>query len=405
MSKAYTVLIDNFLSSELGVGFDANGIDAIANATEDQLDLFRSHWGETDRSNHEDRVNQKLNRSENGVISVEREGIPTHLVKATSALFRHPYNGLTPPDMNLMKRQALLFSRVAVITPQPDIYDGDLEEKRENLKTYLMRMLEMKPLVKDETVDLIPIQGFYSNEIEGGAGIVREACNKNDALRRWITSQSVSLDDFSRTARRDDPFFDAGISICSALAYDQTLAAVHPFVGGLYKQLVADAPRLDRSEVAATRMLARIDLPGFANLTWADIKSVRDSEECLARWRADLQVAISSVDPDLEADKYIERFDSQVQAHLTRAALELDRELKGSSAMTRFKKGSSSLAMSAVAATAKVLVFGPGAIWTEVLSVFNKEGPKEAIRFLWESKQQSGKQALRSHYAVFSRKT
>ncbi len=167
-------------------------------------------------------------------------------------------------------------------------------------------------------------------------------------------------------------------------------------------RLLGDAPRVDKSRIAATKLLKRIDLPGFANLGWADIKALRDNEECLARWRADLQVAISSVDPDLPPDTFVERFDSQVQAQLARAALDVNRELAGSSSIARLKKGGSSLALSAVAATVRVALAGPAIIWAEVVNAFQKDGPKEAIRMMWESKGQSGKRALHSHYAVFS---
>ncbi len=37
-----------------------------------------------------------------------------------------------------------------------------------------------------------------------------------------------------------------------------------------------------------------------------------------------------------------------------------------------------------------------------VVEVLRKDGPKEAIQFVWETKSQAGKKALRSHYAVFS---
>ncbi|AOS79120.1 hypothetical protein Q5W_09175 [Hydrogenophaga sp. PBC] len=265
-------------------------------------------------------------------------------------------------------------------------------------------MLDLKPLIQDQTVELIPMFGFYSDEIEGGAGIVRSACKTDPAVRDWISSQQTALEDFSRSARNGDPFFDAGIRICSALTYGHTFAATHPFVGGLFKQLLSDSPRVDRSRVLATNLLHRIDLPGFAHLSWRDIKSVRENEECLARWRADLQVAISSVDPDVPADKFVERFDSQVQAQLTRAALDLERELAASSTMARFKQGGSELLLSAVATAARAVVEPLSLAWAAVSEVFKSEGPKEALRLIWERKNPSPKRALRTHYAVFSRK-
>jgi hypothetical protein len=406
MSAVYVELIENFLSSELGVGFDSTALAALDGLTEQQLDLFHHQWGEVDRRQHELMAQSRPFTPEpddtpsraDDLVADQRPDI-----RPTSALFTHPYNDLTALDLNLLKRQALLFSRVTVIVPRPG-HSADLPASIAQFASHLSRMLDLKPLVEDRTVELLPLYGFYSDEIEGGAGIVRSACENDPTIREWVTSQASALADFARTARQGDPFFDAGIRICSALTYGHTFAATHPFVGGLYKQLLTDAPRVDRSRIATTQLLDQIDLPGFANLTWTDIKSVRDNEECLARWRADLQVAISSVDPDLPPDKFVDRFDSQVQAQLARAALDLDRELASSSAMARFKKGGSSLALSAVAAAGKVTLGGPAAIWTEVLNVFRKDGPKEAIRLMWERKGQTGRRALRSHYAVFSTK-
>jgi hypothetical protein len=113
-------------------------------------------------------------------------------------------------------------------------------------------------------------------------------------------------------------------------------------------------------------------------------------------------VAISSVDPDLPPDKFVERFDSQVQAQLKRAALDLSRELATSTPMARFRKGASSLLLSAVAAAAKSVGGGLGTTWTVITEVFRNEGPKAAIQLMWERKSLSGPRALQSHYAVFS---
>ena len=126
------------------------------------------------------------------------------------------------------------------------------------------------------------------------------------------------------------------------------------------------------------------------------------SEDSLQKWRADLAVAMSSVDPNLSPEEFIERFDSQVQAQLQRAALELDGNLKQSSSMARFKSGATNLVISAIAATAKITLGGPLAIWGAVKDVAQSDGAKEAVRFIWESREASAKKALRSHYAVFS---
>jgi len=406
MGDAYIELIENFFSTELRAGFDADGLRALDGMSVDQLELFRSHWEIVDRSRHEQMVQSApAEILEKGTHPGDAEMINSAkpFVSPTSALFTHPYNGLKPIDLDLVKRQALLFSRIALIAPQPNYY-ADPKQGIASFAAHATAMLEIKDLVKDGTVELIPMCGFYSNEIEGGAGLVRRACEEVPALQQWIASQKSSLDDFSKSARKGDPFFDAGIRICSSLTYGHTLAATHPFVGGLYKQLLSDAPRVDRSKVAATQHIELIDLPGFSDLTWADIKAVRDNEDSLATWRADLDVAITSVDPDLPPEKFLERFDSQVQAQLARAALNLDRDIKSSAAMARFKKGASALAISAVAATAKCVVFGPAILWQEVTNVFRKDGPKEAIRFMWERKEQKSRHALRRHYAVFSSK-
>lgn len=406
MSTVYLELIENFLSSELAIGFDAKALGAVDTLTREQLQMFADQWGAIDRSHHEHMAqtypfssNASTERPSDSPAQTDHKAE----VLPTSALFAHPYNGLHPLDLDLLKRQALLFSRISVIAP--DLRRGrDLQEQRNAFATHLSSMLDLKPLIQDGTVELVPMFGFYSNEIEGGAGIVRSACKTDPAVKSWISSQGAALEDFARSARKGDPFFDAGIRICSALTYGHTFAATHPFVGGLFRQLLSDAPRVDRSRVVATHLLHRIDLPGFAQLTWKDIKSVRDNEECLARWRADLQVAISSVDPDLPADKFVERFDSQVQAQLTKAALDMERELAGSSAMARFKQGGSELLLSAVATAGRVVVEPISVAWEAVKDVCVSEGPKEALRLMWGRKNPSAKHALRTHYAVFSRK-
>lgn len=71
------------------------------------------------------------------------------------------------------------------------------------------------------------------------------------------------LDDFASGARKGDPFFDAGIRICSAIAYDHSFAATHPFVGHLHKMLLSDKGRVDRGRIAATQNIDKIDLPGL----------------------------------------------------------------------------------------------------------------------------------------------
>jgi hypothetical protein len=108
------------------------------------------------------------------------------------------------------------------------------------------------------------------------------------------------------------------------------------------------------------------------------------------------------VDPNLPPDEFVSRFDSQVQAQLQRAALELEGDLKKSSPMKRFNRGVTGLMISAVAASARVALGGPLAVWDAIREVAQKEGAKEAVRFFWESREAAAKHELRSHYAVFS---
>ncbi|MGA7766529.1 MAG: hypothetical protein WCA27_09945 [Candidatus Sulfotelmatobacter sp.] len=55
--------------------------------------------------------------------------------------------------------------------------------------------------------------------------------------------------------------------------------------------------------------------------------------------------------------------------------------------MTRFKTGATDLILSAIAATARVALGGPMAIWDAIREVAQKEGAKEAVRFFWESRE------------------
>lgn len=405
MGSSYLTLVENFFNNELQVDFNSNTLNSCERLSKEQLSFFNEHWNELDRNLHEEMVKHqpwtpRILDTPPSLSKIAAESVLRN--QPTSTLFSHPYNGLKPIDLNLIKRQALFFSHVAVIAPQaPPIYGPG--EPNIEFRKFFKRVLEIKPLIEDGTVELVPVFGFYSNEIEGGGGVVRAACKSDPNIMRWISSQQSALADFALTARHGDPFFDAGVRICSALAYGHSFAATHPFVGGLFKELLSDVPRMNRSKVVTTQHLEKIELPGLANLTWADIKAVRDNEESLIRWRADLQDAISNVDPYLEPEQFIERFDSQVQARLTKAAVELKLEIGASSAMQRFRKGTTEVAISAVAATATGFLISPVAgVWLAVQEVLRTDGPKEALRLLWESKGASGKRALRSHYAVFS---
>ena len=401
MSIEYVSLIENFLNSELSVGFDEKALPACRSLTEEQLVYFASQLHAVDKALHahmlqaDPREANRAKKNEPRPPWAEDEDICP-----VSAMFTHPYNGLVPVSVSHLKRQLLFFSRVAIVAPSLDSF-GSLTERQDEFAAYLKSFIELKASVEDRSVVLLPRFGFYSNEIEGGAGLVRAACETDFATIQWIKAHTPLLDDFSPGAKRRDPYFDAGIRICSALAYGHTLAATHPFVGHLYKMLLSDKSRTDRGMIAATSNIDKIDLPNLSGLNWKDIVAVRRDEESLRRWRAQLAVATSSVDPNLPPDEFVSRFDSQVQAQLQLAALDLGVELKKSSPMERFMKGSSDLMIAAVAATARVALGGPLAVWDAVREVLQQEGPKEAVRFIWESKECAAKRALRSHYAVF----
>lgn len=144
-----------------------------------------------------------------------------------------------------VKRQLLFFSRVSIVVPQLEAYLNTLTERQSNFAAYLRSFLELKPLVEDRSVVLVPRYGFYSNEIEGGAGLVRNACQEDSAILQWISAHKPMLNEFFSGARPNDPYFDAEIRICSALAYGHTLAATHPFVRHLYKMLLSDKERVN----------------------------------------------------------------------------------------------------------------------------------------------------------------
>lgn len=402
MSIEYVSLIENFLTSELGVAFDEKALPACRGLSAEQLDFFSRQLSDVDSAQH-----TRMVQVQPGEAVLKPDGAVRQPwaadddIRPVSAMFTHPYNSLAPIAIDHVKRQLLFFSRVAIAAPELG-YGRTLTERRKAFAAYLQSFLELKPLVEDRSVVLLPRRGFYSNEIEGGAALVRNACTEDAGVIRWIEAHRPVMTDFASGARPYDPYFDAGIRICSALAYGHTLAATHPFVGYLHKILLSDKGRAEREKFAATRNLDKIDLPGLSGLKWADVVAVRRDEESLRRWRADLAVAISSVDPNLPPEEFVDRFDAQVQAQLQRAALELDADLKKSSPMGRFKRGGTDLVISAIAATARVALGGPLAIWDAIREVARNEGAKEAVRFFWESREAAGKRALRSHYAVFS---
>jgi hypothetical protein len=402
VSIEYVSLIENFLSTELGVGFDETALLASGNLSSDQLDFFSSQLSAVDTALH-----NRMVQVESGAAILRPDAVSDRPwtddddIRPFSAMFTHPYNGLARPAVDHVKRQVLFFSRVAIVAPEHK-HGTTLAEKRTNFSAYLESIIELKPSVDDRSVVLLPRRGFYSNEIEGGASLVRRACTEDIAIQKWIDDNPAMLAEFASGARRNDPYFDAGIRICSALTYGHALAATHPFVGHLHKMLLSDKRPAAREMIAATRNLDKVDLPGLSGLNWKDVLAVRRDEESLRRWRADLTAAITNVDPNLPPDEFVYRFDSQVQAQLRRAALELDADLKKSSPMKRFNRGVTGLMISGAAATARLALGGPLAVWDAIREVAQKEGAKEAVRFFWESREAAAKRALRSHYAVFS---
>lgn len=395
--------IENFLASELEVGFDEQAISAAEDLSEDQLRLFSSQMHDVDVARHAEMVERDL-WTEGLNSADDRVKEPTKPLRLSSAMFTHPYNQLQQPSLDELRRLVLFFNRVAVVVPKGAGF-GELDQQRESFKLMLRSYLELKPSVEQDSVELLPMSGFYSNEIEGGAALVREVCDSDD-MKPWIASVRCDLETFKSEARIGDPYFDAGIRIISALTYGHRLVATHPFVGRLYHQLFSDdASTPPSAEIAAVQNLNIIHLPGLDALSWEDVEAIRRDEDCLGIWRDDLRSAISSVDPSLPPDRYVERFNEQVQAQLNQSARLLDERLSDSKTMSKFKKGSAELTLSGVAAaTVGVLFSEPSQLWQAVCTALKSEGAKQALKFMWESRERSAEEALRSHYAVFRSK-
>lgn len=126
--------------------------------------------------------------------------------------------------------------------------------------------------------------------------------------------------------------------------------ATHTFVGELYAQLMHGGRPSDRLTTAIGTNLEKISLPGLSGLDWSEVKAIRNDEGSFRRWRADLQDVIATVDPSLPPAEYIDRFNAIARARLGRAALDVERELKESAALTRLRTGAVSFAIGAVAA-------------------------------------------------------
>lgn len=392
-------LIESFLESECSVGFDQEAIQAARSLNENQMSLFYSHLGTLDQAQHDAMVVRDLYAG-----TPDDQVQNSRLERPYSAMFTHPYNGLETPSLDELKRQLLFFNKVAVIVPRAPYRMGDLHSQRRDFEDFLISYLQLLPLVEQGLVELLPMSGFYSNEIEGGAAIIRRACMEDETVARWINANRSYVDDFSSTARKGDPYFDAGIRIASAISYGHNLAATHPFVGGLYSKLFGDEKQTPNlSEVEMLRNMHKIYLPGLSGFDWADVVAIRKNEDALEEWRVNLNAAISSVDPYLPPEMFIERFNAQVPAQLAQAAKELGGRLDESSSLARFRKGLSEVVISGVAAVVTGNPLGPvEKLWEGVCAVAEAEGVKQALQFFWASRERSSGEALKSHYAVFS---
>ncbi|MGA7766530.1 MAG: hypothetical protein WCA27_09950 [Candidatus Sulfotelmatobacter sp.] len=200
LSIEYVSLIENFLTSELSVGFDEKALPACSNLSAEQLNFFSRQLTEVDTAQHTRMVQVKP-----GEAILKPDGAPLHPwaadddIRPVSAMFTHPYNSLAPIAIDHVKRQLLFFSRVAIVVPELR-YGRTLADKRSNFAAYLKSVVELRPLVEDRSVVLLPHRGFYSNEIEGGAALVRNACNEDAAIVQWIDAHRPMLNDFASGA-------------------------------------------------------------------------------------------------------------------------------------------------------------------------------------------------------------
>ncbi len=399
INDPFIELIKNFLESEFSVGFEQEAFKEIGSLTEEQISLFYYQLSSLDEAQHNAMIVRDIHS--NGLDKQEQN---ISFEKPYSAMFTHPYNGLETPSLDELKRQLLFFNKVAIIVPNARSCANDLQSQRGSFLDLLRSYMQILPLVESGSVELLPMSGFYSNEIEGGAGLIRQACVEDDKLARWIDANKSSLGDFSKSARKGDPYFDAGIRIASAVSYGHNLAATHPFVGGLYNEIFGEenqTPNL--SKIETVRNINKINLPGLSGFDWADVVSIRKNEDALNDWRINLHAAISSIDPYLPPDRFIERFNSQVPAQLAQEANKLNEKLKQNSSMSRFRKGLSEVTISALGAVITGNPSGPiDKLWEGVCTVAKAEGAKQALNYLRGSREPSSAKVLNSHYAVFN---
>ena len=391
-------LIENFLESECSTDFSQGAFQAVPSLTDEQISLFYSQLNDVDRAQHEVMVSRAPTKEDE-----ENKSQSPQLGRPYSAMFTHPYNGLETPSLDELKRQLLFFNKVAVVVPEAKTFGKDIAQKRQDFEKLLNSYFKLLPLVKQGSIELLPMSGFYSNEIEGGAGIIRLACEDDEVVSSWINANKSYADDFAIGARSGDPYFDAGIRIASAVSYGHQLAATHPFVGGLYCKLLGENTQTpDLSQVELLRNMDKIHLPGLSGLDWEDIVSIRNNEDALEEWRVNLNAAVTSVDPYLPPDQFVERFNAQVPAQLAQAARQLDGKLGKNTSMARFKKGFSEVFISGVAAVVTGNPLGPiEKLWEGVRTVLEAEGAKQALHFFWASRERNSGNALKSHYAVF----
>jgi hypothetical protein len=125
-------------------------------------------------------------------------------------------------------------------------------------------------------------------------------------------------------------------------------------------------------------------------------------KESLRRWRADLAVAISSVDSNLFPDELSSASIPRSRRSFSEP-LELDADLKKSSPMRCFKRGVTDLIISTVSGHSPRRGGWPaGGLGRDPRSRSKGRGEGSRPLFWGESGEAAAKRALRSHYAVFS---
>ena len=165
MSMQYVDLIEKFLASELGVSLDVDALSACTDLTADQLNFFAEQLSAVDDAQHAEMVQVDPRRVVVHRNSAAGQGwVADDDIRPVSAMFTHPYNKLTPIAIDHLKRQLLFFSRIAIHAPELR-YGRNLAEEKSNFLELLKAYIELKPLIENCSVVLLPRKGFYSNEI------------------------------------------------------------------------------------------------------------------------------------------------------------------------------------------------------------------------------------------------